>query len=157
MIKVYTDGSCRANGSANAVGGWAFAIVREDELIYAARGMVFGTTNNQMELEAVKRAIKWIGTGSEFRNEQVEIYTDSAYIQNCVSQKWYVNWQKNGWVNTKKEPVKNREYWEILIPYFTNERFSFLKVKGHNGDKWNEYVDELAQEASANWKDLTLN
>ena len=157
MIKVSTDGSCRANGSANAVGGWAFAIVREDELIYAARGMVFGTTNNQMELEAVKRAIKWIGTGSEFRNEQVEIYTDSAYIQNCVSQKWYVNWQKNGWVNTKKEPVKNREYWEILIPYFTNERFSFLKVKGHNGDKWNEYVDELAQEASANWKDLTLN
>ena len=157
MIKIYTDGSCRANGSANAVGGWAFAIVREDELIYAARGLVFGTTNNQMELEAVKRAIKWIGTGSEFRNEQVEIYTDSAYIQNCVSQKWYVNWQKNGWVNTKKEPVKNREYWEILIPYFTNERFSFLKVKGHNGDKWNEYVDELAQEASANWKDLTLN
>ena len=156
MIKVYTDGSCRANGSANSVGGWAFAIVREDELIYAARGMVCGTTNNQMELEAVKRAIKWIRTGIDLNNEQVEIYTDSAYIQNCVSQKWYVNWQKNGWVNTKKEPVKNREYWEFLIPYFTNERFSFLKVKGHNGDKWNEYVDELAQEASANWKDLTL-
>lgn len=156
MIKVYTDGSCRANGSANAVGGWAFAIVREDELIYAARGMVCSTTNNQMELEAVKRAIKWIRTGIDLKNEQVEIYTDSAYIQNCVSQKWYINWQKNGWVNTKKEPVKNREYWEFLIPYFTDERFSFLKVKGHNGDKWNEYVDKLAQEASANWKDLTL-
>ena len=157
MIKVYTDGSCRANGSTNAVGGWAFAIVKDGELIYAARGMVTGTTNNQMELEAVKRAIRWIGTGPEFKDEQVEIYTDSAYIQNCVSQKWYVNWQKNGWINTKKEPVKNREYWENLIPYFTNERFSFLKVKGHNGDKWNEYVDKLAQEVSANWKDLTLN
>lgn len=157
MIKVYVDGSCRANGSANAVGGWAFAIVREDELVYAARGMVVGTTNNQMELEAVKRAIKWIRTGTDLRNEQVEIYTDSAYIQNCASQKWYINWQKNGWVNTKKEPVKNREYWEFLVPYFTDERFTFLKVKGHNGDKWNEYVDKQAQEASANWKDLTLN
>ena len=144
MIKVYVDGSCRANGSANAVGGWAFAIVREDELVYAARGMVVGTTNNQMELEAVKRAIKWIRTGTDLRNEQVEIYTDSAYIANCYKQNWYRAWETNGWVNSKKEPVANREQWECLVPFFKRSNIEIIKVKGHANNFGNQVVDKLA-------------
>lgn len=154
MIKIYTDGSCRNNGYANSVGGWAFAVVEYDDILRADCGARGNTTNNQMELEAVKRALQYIESQDWAADQQIEIHTDSAYIQNCVSQRWYVNWQKNGWVNSKKEPIKNREYWEFLIPYFTNERFSFLKVKGHNGDRWNEYVDGLAQEKSQSFKEL---
>ena len=56
----------------------------------------------------------------------------------------------NGWINSKKEPVANKELWLQLIPYFENPLFSFLKVKGHNGDKFNELADELAVKARAN-------
>jgi ribonuclease HI len=154
MIKIYTDGSCRNNGYANSAGGWAFVVVKDELAIYSRRGGCRDVTNNQMELRAIKRAIEWFENQKWAAEECVEIYTDSAYIHNCMGQRWYVNWQKNGWVNSKKEPVKNREYWEFLIPYFNNERFFFHKVKGHNGEKWNEYVDKLAQEASANIKEL---
>ena len=68
---------------------------------------------------------------------------------NCYQQSWGKAWLHKNWVNSKKEPVKNKELWEKLIPYFQDARFHFIKVKGHNGDKdqhsyWNERVDELA-------------
>ena len=50
----------------------------------------------------------------------------------------------NGWLNSKKQPVANKELWEKLIPYFENPRFSFEKVKGHSGNQLNELVDKMA-------------
>ena len=38
----------------------------------------------------------------------------------------------------------NKQLWEHLIPYFVSPQIEFLKVKGHDGNKWNEYVDKLA-------------
>ena len=149
MIKIYTDGSCRGNGYNNSRGAWGFAIVNEDDkLVYTKCGGRIETTNNQMELEAVMRALSYITNSEAFSAECVEIYTDSAYIHNCVTQGWYKNWQKNGWVNSKKEPVKNKEYWEFLIPYFEDERYSFVKVKGHANNHWNNLVDEMVQNYS---------
>ena len=59
------------------------------------------------------------------------------------------NWLKNNWLNSKKEPVKNRELWESLIPYFKQDQiFHFVKVKGHANDEWNNYVDKMAQAAA---------
>ena len=72
-----------------------------------------------MELTAAAEALEYL-----FYNEicvpfdSIKIYTDSAYLHNCVKQKWYVNWQNNGWKNSKKEPIANRDLWERLINYF---------------------------------------
>lgn len=146
MIRIYTDGSCRGNGYAASRGAWGFAIVNEDDkLVYAESGGRVETTNNQMELEAVIRAINYVTNSDAVSAEYVEIYTDSAYIHSCVTQGWYKNWQKNGWINSKKEPVKNKEYWEFLIPYFENPRYSFIKVKGHADNHWNNVVDKMVQ------------
>ena len=80
--------------------------------------------------------------------EKITIRTDSAYCHNCYTQKWYKNWQKNGWKNSKKEPVANKTLWLQLIPFFENTNFIFEKVKGHTGAKdWNNEVDKLAVEA----------
>ena len=82
----------------------------------------------------------------------VNIYSDSAYCINCYQQKWYKKWIQNGWVNSKKQSVKNRELWELLIPFFEDNRFNFIKVKGHVGDKYNEMVDEMAVKARLSLK-----
>ena len=63
---------------------------------------------------------------------------------NCYLNKWYVTWEQNGWKNSKKEPVANRDLWELLIPYFRNSQITISKVKGHAGNYYNELVDELA-------------
>ena len=84
----------------------------------------------------------------------VLVYSDSAYCINCYNQNWFRAWQQNGWKNSKKEPVANKELWEELIEFFDDVRFKFNKVKGHNGkidenSKWNEFVDKLAVEAKS--------
>lgn len=150
-IKVYTDGSCRGNGGINARGGWGFVIFDEEgNFLKEGSGASFNTTNNKMEMTAVIEAINWIEENLEKDTNFYEIYTDSAYIHNCMTQRWYINWRNNNWKNSKKEPVKNRELWEQIIPYFTKINFTFRKVKGHAGIPENEYVDKLATTAADN-------
>lgn len=145
---VYTDGACSNNGAKDAVGGAAFIILREDgSVFYQDYWKVSNATNNICEMVALSYACYVINDVLS-PDDTVTLYTDSAYIINCIAQKWYKKWQTNGWRNSKKEPVANRELWERLIPYFENPRFSFEKVKGHSGEKdWNDYVDRLAVEA----------
>ena len=149
IYKIYTDGSTKGNGKNFSFGGWAYAIYNEDgKLVNSNSGAEYQTTNNRMELMAIINAIDEIQKMDLSEIAMIEIYTDSAYIHNCYKDGWYINWQKNGWVNSKKEPVKNKDLWEMLIPYFDKDMFLFGKVKGHANSKENNYVDELAVAAS---------
>ena len=159
IYQVYCDGSTRGNGKDNAVGAWAYAIINGDSNTISACDVqaVAGTTNQRMELSAAIEGITKALTFLE-KGDVINVYTDSAYLHNCYNQKWYENWQKNGWRNSKKELVANRDLWEMLIPYFDKFEVNFHKVKGHAGgrdnhEKWNEYVDELAQNASSSLKE----
>ena len=158
-FEVYSDGSTRGNGKANAVGAWAYVVLQNGEKLHSAVRAVKDTTNQRMELEAAYEALNYL-----FGNEicvpfdSVVIYTDSAYLHNCYTQKWYVNWQSNGWKNSKKQPVANQDLWEKLIPFFEMPEVEFIKVKGHANNRniheqWNNYVDELAQAASLAYKE----
>ena len=152
-LKIYTDGSCKGNGTKNSRGGWAYVCLDKDEkMISSGSGGVNNTTNNRMELLAILNAIKYAEEVAErTRIIFCEIYTDSAYFHNCVKQKWYVNWQSNGWLTSKKTEVLNKDLWEQLIPYFNDSRFEFFKVKGHTGKQdWNDKVDRMAQNAANN-------
>lgn len=161
-IELWTDGACRGNGQKAAIGGWAFLIKDDNDIVYwKDAGATQNTTNNQMELTAVLRGLKRIDEMNPTPNDiiapsyfepgfsiSVTVYSDSAYLQRCWEEKWYKNWQKNGWKNSKKEPVKNRELWEALIPYFENSNYTFEKVQGHNGIQYNEIVDTMATSAA---------
>ena len=148
-FEVYSDGSTRNNGRADAIGAWAYVILQNGDKIHEDCRVEVGTTNQRMELIAAAEALDYL-----FYNEIcvpfdcVKIYTDSAYLHNCYTQKWYVNWQNNGWRNAKKEKVANQDLWERLVKYFEMPEVEFIKVKGHADNKWNNYVDELAQGAS---------
>ena len=147
---VYTDGATSNNYTDEGTGGWAYAITKDDNLVLEKSGHVERTTNNQMELFAALEACHACDLIAQGEDCFV-IRSDSSYLVNCYKQQWYKNWQKNGWVNSKKEPVKNKEYWESLIPYFEDKYFTFEKVKGHTGKKdWNDYVDKLAVAAKEN-------
>lgn len=142
--RIYCDGAASNNGYENAIGGWAYVVLDEKEnIVFENAEIEPGATNNRMELYA---AYMGIYTLLEEKQdvEHIEVYTDSAYLHNCITQKWYENWMKNGWINAKKQPVANKQLWEHLIPYFVSPQIEFLKVKGHDGNKWNEYVDKLA-------------
>ena len=147
-MKLYTDGSCKKNGN----GGWAFVLLEDDEsAVIAQSEAVSNTTNNRMELQALIEGLKE-ASKKESKNFHCSIYTDSAYCLNCYKEGWYQTWKSNGWINSKKEPVKNRDLWEELIPFFSKPQYRFLKVVGHSGDRYNEMVDSMAQTAADSLK-----
>ena len=143
VLKFYTDGACSQNGTWE--GGWAYIMLEDDSVIKKGFGYSKKTTNNIMEMLAFTKALE---EASSFSGKIIEIYSDSAYILNCFSQRWYVNWRKNGWRNSKGETVANKQLWIQLIDLYEtvsiNNNIQLIKVKGHSGNKYNEEVDQLA-------------
>lgn len=142
---IYTDGATSNNGYQNSSGGWAFAAVNEEEdkVIFFSSGHLEDTTNNRCELTAIIQACNYAMP----LHEEVTIRSDSAYCINCYTQGWFKNWKKNGWKNSSRTSVANKDLWKQLIPFFENPLFSFEKVVGHANNKWNNFVDEKAVEA----------
>ena len=138
MIKIYTDGSC-LNNPGN--GGWA-AIINMNGEVKKISGSVKDTTNNKMELMAPIKALQEIRG-----NEQIEIYTDSQYVRLGITD-WVHKWIKNNWQTSKKEPVKNKEFWIQLHELNNSSDIKWIWVKAHAGDVLNEEVDLLAKKAA---------
>lgn len=149
-LEIYTDGSCKQLGKST-FGGWGFIAVRDSEKIYFADGSEHNTTNQRMELTAIANGLEY-AQSIRRPSEKVIIYSDSAYAINCYLQEWYIDWQNNGWFNSQKRPVSNKDLWLKIIPFFDNFWYDFRKVDGHSGVFWNEKCDELAQNAAENLK-----
>lgn len=151
FIEVYTDGATSANGTSKARGGWAYMFVDKDGTVYSSYGGEVGTTNNRMELLA---AIRGIEAARALYGEHIRIHviSDSAYLINCYNEGWYKNWRMNGWVNSSKKPVANKDLWERLIPYFDDFDILFIKCAGHSGNDNNDFVDKLAKKGAAEAK-----
>ena len=155
IYKIYCDGAVSNNGYENAIGGWAYVILDDkDTVLFEENNFEKYATNNRMELYSCYKGLDKLLTEITLGEEdKVEVYTDSAYLHNCYSQKWYLSWMKNNWLNSKKQPVANKSLWQLIIPFFENEKVDFFKVKGHNNNYWNEYVDSLAVAAKKNGGD----
>lgn len=142
---IYTDGATSGNGYEGAQGGWAWILLDEDNnIIVKAAGHIDNATNNICELYAIIHVCNLCSPDSDYT-----IYSDSAYIINCYKEKWYKKWQTNGWINSKRQPVANKELWEELIKYFDKPNFHFEKVKGHSTNEYNVIVDDMAVKAKS--------
>ena len=83
--KIYCDGAASNNGYENAIGGWAFVMVDEnDNIIAEDSGRVPGATNNRMELYSAYAGltVNLFELGITELPEKVEVYSDSAYLHN---------------------------------------------------------------------------
>ena len=102
------------------------------------------TTNQRMELRAVAEALAAVPA-----RRVVHVHSDSAYIVNCFAERWWERWEKNGWKNSQKHPVANRDLWERILRETRRHDVVWRKVAGHAGDPLNERVDALARGAIA--------
>lgn len=140
-VIIYTDGACSGNPGP---GGWG-SILMMGENRKEISGGKKDTTNNVMELTAVIEALKLLK-----RPCKVDLYSDSAYVVNAFLQKWILGWIKNGWKNSSKEEVKNKELWQELFSLTKIHDVTFHKVKGHADNEYNNRCDELARNAIKN-------
>lgn len=137
-ILIYTDGACSGNPGP---GGWG-AILMYKEHKKEISGGEKETTNNIMEITAVIQALKQLKQPCKF---EVEVYSDSAYVVNAFNKGWIYNWEKNNWKTSSKEPVKNKELWQELYELVKKVSATFIKVKGHSDNEFNNRCDELAR------------
>ena len=138
---IYTDGACSGNPGP---GGWGVVIFDKNNKQKNISGSEKNTTNNRMELSAAIMALKKIKTNSE-----VTIYTDSTYVKNGITE-WALKWKENGWKNSNKKPVKNKDLWVKLLNLCEKNKISWKWVKGHSTNKYNNLADELATQAIKN-------
>ena len=104
IIRIYTDGACRGNPGP---GGWGALILKGNEEIKLNGGQN-DTTNNQMELTAVIKALDFFSESTE-----IEIFTDSKYVMDGITE-YIKKWKVNGWKTASKKPVKNSDLWKQL-------------------------------------------
>jgi|TARA_B100001059_G_scaffold133295_1_gene133521 ribonuclease HI len=136
--KIYTDGACSGNPGP---GGWGAVIFDHNDKQKNISGSEKNTTNNRMELLAAIMSLKKIKS-----NSKVVIFTDSTYVKNGITE-WMKNWKKNGWKNSNKRPVKNKDLWLKLDKLCEANSVSWEWVKGHSTNEFNNLADELATKA----------
>ena len=134
IIKIYTDGACRGNPGP---GGWGALILKDNEEIKLNGGQN-DTTNNQMELTAVIKALDFFSEATE-----IEIFTDSKYVMDGITE-YIKKWKVNGWKTASKKPVKNSDLWKQLDALRVQHSIRWNWVKGHSGHRENDIADELA-------------
>jgi ribonuclease HI len=134
VVSIYSDGACKGNPGP---GGWGALLQwngHERELF----GGEANTTNNRMELLAVIKALESLS-----RACQVQVYTDSQYVQKGIGE-WIAGWKRRGWKTADKKPVKNEDLWRRLDELAGRHRVTWHWVRGHAGHPENERADELA-------------
>jgi ribonuclease HI len=134
-IIIFSDGSSRGNPGP---GGWGTIVATCDKVIELGGGET-RTTNNRMELLGAINGL------SQLKKEKSEIIvnTDSSYVINGIT-KWVHGWKKNGWKNSTKDDVSNRDLWEELIKVSYDKKIKWNYVGGHIGVPGNERCDEIA-------------
>ncbi len=135
-IEIYTDGACSGNPGP---GGYAGILIynKKEKIISGGEKL---TTNNRMELTAVIESLKALKEICE-----VDLYTDSAYVCNAITQNWLTDWQMKNWKNSQKKPVLNKDLWLLLLDLLEQHKVNFIKVKGHADNFYNNRCDEIAR------------
>lgn len=143
QVMIYTDGACSGNPGP---GGWG-AVLLYGQYRKEMSGGERHTTNNRMEIQAVIEALKALHEPCA-----VKVYSDSAYVVNCFQQRWIYGWIKKGWINSKGQPVENKDLWQELWSLMRTHKVEYIKVKGHSDNELNNHCDYLAREAIKNLK-----
>ncbi len=137
IVEIFGDGACSGNPGPGGYGAILRCSGREKEI----SGWTPETTNNRMELTAIIEALRQLT-----RPCRITITTDSQYVVKGMTE-WIAGWQKNGWRNSKKEQVLNRDLWEALLERSQPHTITWKWVRGHAGHAENERCDCLAREA----------
>lgn len=130
-VKAWTDGACSGNPGP---GGWGVVLMAYVDGKRHERELSGGkeaTTNNEMELMAVEKAIAALKGGPH----EVTIYTDSQLVHGYLMRGW------------KCKHQHLREILSQIRIHTADHEITIVKVLGHAGNRMNERADALAKGA----------
>lgn len=129
-LGLFTDGSASTRDRS---GGWAFVIIDAFDGEHHDSGGDTDTTISRMELTAWIKGLECIY--QQFGEQSIVVFSDSQYVG-------------FGAMDRTRKRNKNVDLWDELDKIIDKHLYvEFRHVKGHDGDVFNEMVDELAGEA----------
>lgn len=131
-LEFWTDGSYRASVDAGGIG---VVVVRDGEVIDKINKRYVNTTNNQMEILAIIRALEYITE----EVETVNIYTDSQYCLGMITKNWAATKNVELWKQFWRTEAQAKRFCKNIHYKYT---------KGHHTDEFNNLADRLATDAS---------
>ncbi|MFM1963735.1 MAG: hypothetical protein RLZZ172_2580 [Bacteroidota bacterium] len=135
-LTIYTDGAARGNPGR---GGYGAILMWKGAVKEISKGYKF-TTNNRMELMSVIAALESLTrTGLH-----IEVYSDSKYVVQAVSERWLDKWIATDFKGGKK----NKDLWTKYHQLAKEHQIKFIWVKGHASNPYNQRCDELATSAA---------
>lgn len=142
-LVIYTDGSSLANGKKGARAGVGVFFGANDPRNISERLVGDPQTNQRAELTAIQRALEVAPVA-----QKVQIYTDSQYSINCMTQ-WAASWERKGWKTATGAEVKNQDIIRKVLALMKERTRAggetyFQWVKGHSTDVANAAADRLA-------------
>lgn len=139
-LDVYTDGGCHNQGPFKGVGGWAYVILDQHGKVVAQKsGNCVDGTNNRTESAAVLWALSYILGHKEYSTQaRIRIHSDSRYVVD-IWTKYLAKWNGNFTGLANEDLLKSFWYYYRDL----KDRVEFNWIKGHDGNKYNEYVDEV--------------
>ncbi len=142
-VDIYTDGGCSGNPGKGACAAVLIFIDskghQHEKIISCAYQL---TTNNRMEIMAAIIAFEALK-----KDADITLYSDSQYLVNAINNHWIDNWEKANWKTSTKKDVKNSDLWKRLLKSMEPHKCSFVWVKGHNDNFYNEKCDEVLKKA----------
>ncbi|MDR0813586.1 MAG: ribonuclease HI [Oscillospiraceae bacterium] len=141
-VDIYTDGACSGNPGP---GGWG-VVLKFGTIMRELSGGEKNTTNNRMELTAAIEGLSALNEPCKVR-----LFTDSKYVSDAINEGWLTSWVRVNFVR-KSGPVKNPDLWKRLLPLLDKHMVSFIWVKGHAENEWNNRCDELAVAQSKGYR-----
>lgn len=145
--QIYTDGSY--TGKTRAGGYAAMLVDSTNTPIFCVSGRMDDTTNNVMELEALRQAIILATSFKASSYKSIKICTDSMYALNATTN-WARGWIRNGWKTKDGKDISNKDLIEDIYYHWLlarKDKIEIVKVKAHATCYWNNVVDGLAKAA----------
>ena len=142
-VTIYTDGSSLGNPGPGGYGAILSYQGKEKEIC----GGQAITTNNRMELCGVIEALKMLKEPCI-----VTLYSDSKYVVDSISKGWVYSWRNNNWMRNKKDAALNVDLWKQLLNLLEQHKVTFVWVKGHADNPYNERCDKLATDFAKSLK-----
>jgi ribonuclease HI len=152
MIRLFTDGACTDNGKKNPRAAYAYWFPENASWSHADIVPADQTQSNQRaELLAIHEGVKKAIQSTNPAETDLQIYTDSMYSKNCLTQ-WLPSWLKNNWKTSTGSAVNHRDLIEEtsrMLPKFRS--YTITHVRAHTGgsddhSKNNAVVDRMATE-----------
>jgi ribonuclease HI len=135
-LTIYTDGSARGNPGR---GGYGTLLIWNGKIKELSGGFLH-TTNNRMELMSVIAGLEALTkTGLS-----ITVYSDSQYVVKAVNEGWLKNWIRTNFKGDKKNP----DLWKRFYDLYVQHNMTFIWVKGHATNPYNNRCDELATAAA---------